>query len=172
MEREDPLEPLNETGSWHDQELAALFKRIEPPTPSSSFVAKTMRAVKREPLPDGRRPLRNPFPSVIGWAAAAALAGVGLCIAVMSQPLLASAFGALVTNGVGIGVRLVQFAGTGFAVMDFFASTGLAFSKAAVTREGTAGLLLTAVVGALALSALHRLLMSDGEGSSWRQELS
>jgi hypothetical protein len=54
-------------------------------------------------------------------------------------------------------------------LLDVLATTGLAVSRAAATTEGTAGLLLTALVGALSLSALHRLLMTEGEDSRWQE---
>jgi hypothetical protein len=171
MEREDPLAEWNEIGAETDEELAALFKSLEAPAPPSGFLARTMRAVKRAPLPAGRRPLRSPFTSVIGWAGAIAIVTGTFWMIAATQPLWASGFSRLLTSGIGIGVWLVQFSGAGFALADVFASTGLAFSKAAVTKEGTTGLLLTAAMGAFALSALRRLLVSDGEGSSW-QELS
>ena len=167
MEREDSMNEWNQIGSENDTELAALFKRLEEPAPSAHFLARTMRAVKREPLPAGRRRLRSPLTSSFGWAAAVAIVVISVWLIAVNHPTLGTGFGMLVTNGIAIGLWLVQFAGTGFAILDVFASTGLAFSKAAVTIEGTTGLLLTAAVGAFALSALHRLLMSDGEGSSW-----
>jgi hypothetical protein len=50
-------------------------------------------------------------------------------------------------------------------------TTGVAVLRAVATTEGTTGLVLTAIVGAVSLSALHRLLISEGEDSQW-QELS
>jgi hypothetical protein len=169
MEREDPLNDWNEIGSDNDEELAALFRSLDAPAPSSQFLARTMRAVKREPLPAGRKPLRNSITPLIGWAAALAIVTVSVWATAVSQPMLVSGFSMLVSNGIGIGVWLMQFSGTGFALQDVFTSTALAFSKAAMTKEGTTGLLLTVAMAAFALSALHRLLMSDGEGSSWQE---
>ena len=65
----------------------------------------------------------------------------------------------------------MQFSQMGLRLLDVLATAGLAVSRAAVTAEGTTGLVLTALVGALSLSALHRLLISKGEDSPW-QELS
>ena len=65
----------------------------------------------------------------------------------------------------------MQFTQTAVRVFDLLTTTGVAVSRAMVTAEGTAGLLLTAVVGALSLSALHRLLISKREEPEW-QELS
>jgi hypothetical protein len=171
MEHENPLADRNEIVLESDEGLAALFRSLERPAPSAGFLARTMMAVQREPIPAGRKPLRSPLTSLIGWAAAIAIIAVPVWMIAASQAFWAAGFTRLVTSGVGVGMWLVQFAGTGFALLDVFTSTGLAVSKAVMTREGTTGLLLTVAVGAFALSALHRLLMSDGEGSSW-QELS
>jgi hypothetical protein len=153
----------------HDDRLVDLFKTMEAPSPSPAFVVRTMRAVKRAPLPAGRRPLRGPFTTLAGWAAAVVIVAASAWMMAVGQPALASGFSVLVSKGIAIGIWLTQFSGAGFALLDVFASTGLAFSKAAVTKEGTTGLLLTAAIGAFALSALRRLLMSEREGSSWQE---
>ena len=165
MDRDNPRDDVG------DEEMLALFRSAELPAPPADFVARTMRAVARAPLPSGRKPLRDPLLSMFGWAAViAAVALVVLTIA-LSQPFVAAGFSRLITRGVGTGVWLMQLAQPGLRVLDVLATTGLAVSRAAATSEGTTGLLLTAVVGALSLSALYRLLMSEGEDSQW-QELS
>jgi len=68
-------------------------------------------------------------------------------------------------------MSMMQLVGTGIAVVDVFSTTGLAVARAAATVEGTTGLVLMGVVCALSLSALRRLLASEGEDSQW-QELS
>jgi hypothetical protein len=108
---------------------------------------------------------------MFGWAAVIASVALSVFAIAMSQPIVASSFSRLITRGVGTGVWLMQLAQPGLRVLDVLATTGLAVSRAAATAEGTTGLLLTAIVGALSLSALHRLLMSEGEDSRW-QELS
>jgi hypothetical protein len=65
----------------------------------------------------------------------------------------------------------MQLAHTLTTVLDVLTTTSLAVLRAAATIEGTTGLVLTAVVGAISLSALHRLLISEGEETQW-QELS
>jgi xanthine/uracil permease len=165
MERDNPLDGLN------DDELLMLFKSVEAPAPSRDFAARTMRAVVRAPLPAGRKALRDPLVSMFGWAAViAAVAFMVLAIG-LSQPIVAAGFSRLITRGVGTGVWLMQFWETGLRVLDVLTTTGLAVSRAAATAEGTTGLVLTAVVGALSLSTLHRMLISEGEDSQW-QELS
>lgn len=157
----------------HEDPLIALFRRVEAPAPSPDFVARTMRAVKREPLPASRRRLRNPLTIFVGWVAVIAGVALSASMIAVNQPLFASAFTTLVSGGIATGVSLMQFAGTGLALLDLFTTTGLAVSRAVVTREGSTGLLLIAVMGALSLSALHRLLMSEGtdKGVSRWQEL-
>ena len=165
MERDNPRDDVG------DEEMRALFRSAELPEPSADFVARTMRAVACAPLPPGRRPLRDPLASMFGWAAVIAAVALLVLTVALSQPIVAASFSRLITRGVGTGVWLMQLAQPGLRLLDVFATTGLAVSRAAATTQGTTGLLVTAVVGALSLSALHRLLMSEGEDSQW-QELS
>lgn len=165
MERDNPLNDLN------DEQLLAFFERADAPEPSRDFAARTMRAVLRAPLPAGRRPLRNPLASMVGWAAVIAAVALAVLAIALSQPIVTAGFSKLITRGVGTGVWLIQFGQPASRLLDVLTTTGLAVSRAAVTTEGTTGLLLTAVVGGLSLSALHRMLISEGEDSEW-QELS
>ncbi len=168
MEREDPLDPPDLIA---EEELVSLFRRSHAPVPPADFVERTMRAVRRAPLPAGRKPLRSPLASLLGWAAVVAGVSLSALMVVLANPVLAAGVTKLVGTGVGFGVWLMQFARTGLAVLDVFTTTGLAVARAAATTEGTAGLVLMAVTCALSLSALHRLLVSEGKGSQW-QELS
>ena len=165
MERDNPLNDLD------DEQLVALFELVDTPAPSPGFVARTMRAVVRAPLPVGRKPLRDPLGSMLGWAAVIAAVALAVLTIALSQPIVAASFSRLITRGVGTGVWLMQFGQTGLRLLDVLATMGLAVSRAAATTEGTTGLVLTAVVGVVSLSALHRLLISEGEDSQW-QELS
>ena len=165
MERDNPLNDVN------DDQLLEVFRSVDAPAPSADFVTRTMRVVMRDPVPAGRKALRDPLASMFGWAAViAAVAFLVLTIA-LSQPIVVSSFSRLITRGVGTGVWLMQFAQPAARLLDLLTTTGLAVSRAAATTEGTTGLVLTAVVGALSLSALHRLLISEREDSQW-QELS
>ena len=165
MERDNPRDDVG------DEEMRALFRSAELREPSADFVARTMRAVACAPLPPGRKPLRDPLASMFGWAAVIAAVALLVLTVALSQPIVAASFSRLITRGVGTGVWLMQLAQPGLRLLDVFATTGLAVSRAAATTQGTTGLLVTAIVGALSLSALHRLLMSEGEDSQW-QELS
>jgi hypothetical protein len=165
MERDDQLNDAT------DEQLIALFKSAEAPAPSANFAARTMRAVVRAPLPPGRKTLRNPLASMFGWAAVIAAVALAALTIVLSQPIVASSFSRLITRGVGTGVWLMQFVHTGLSLLDVLTTTGLAVSRAAVTAEGTTALVFTAVVGALSLSALHRLLISEGKDSQWQELL-
>jgi hypothetical protein len=165
MERDNPIDGLG------DAQLMALYKSVDAPAPSADFAKRTLRAVKRAPLPAGRKPLRDPLVSMFGWAAVIAAVALSVAAIALSQPLVASAFSRLITRGVGTGVWLMQLAHTLTTVLDVLTTTGLAVLRAVATTEGTTGLVLTAVVGAVSLSALHRLLISEGEETQW-QELS
>ena len=165
MERDNPFDDVSE------EELLELFRSAEAPLPSAEFASRTMRAVMREPVQTGRNALRDPLKSLFGWAAVIAAVALTVLAIVLTQPVVASGFSRLITLGVGTGVWLMQFAQTGVRVLNLLATAAAAVSRAMVTAEGTTGLVLTAVVGALSLSALHRLLISKREDSQW-QELS
>jgi hypothetical protein len=165
MERDNSFNGLS------DEQLIALFKGVDAPAPSADFAARTMRAVMRAPLPAGRKALRDPLAAMFGWAAVIATVALSVFAIALSQPLVASSFSRLITYGVGTGVWLMQLGHRLLTLMDVFSTTGLAVLRAVATFEGTTGLVLTAVVGGASLSALHRLLISEGEDSPW-QELS
>ena len=165
MERQDQLNG--------DGELASLFRSVDAPAPSSDFVARTMRAVKRAPLPAGRRRLRSARTTFAAWAGVVAGAALAAFAGAASQPLWVSALLTLLSAGLSTGVSLIQLAGTSLASSDLFITTGLAVSRVVFTKEGSAALLLIAAMGALSLSALQRLLIPQGSerGVSQWQEL-
>lgn len=165
MDRDNPRDDVS------DEELLALFRSAEPLAPPADFVAQAMRAVVRAPVPPGRKALRDPLASMFGWAAVIAAVALLVLALAISTPIVASSFSRLITHGVGTGVWLMQLAQPGLRLLGVLATTGLAISRAAATAQGTTGLLLTAVVGVLSLSALRRLLISEGEDPQW-QELS
>jgi xanthine/uracil permease len=165
MEREDPRHDLD------DEQMLALFALVVTPAPSPGFTAKTMRAVMRTQLPAGRKALRDPLAAMLGWAAVIAAVAFTVIAIGLSQPIIMASFSRLITRGVGTGVWLMQFGQIGLQLLDVLTTTSLAVTRAAGTAEGTTGLVLTAIVGAVSLSALHRLLISEGEDSQW-QELS
>ena len=110
MERDNPLDDLS------DDELLALFRSVDAPAPSADFVARTMRAVVRAPLPAGRKALRDPLASMFGWAAVIAAVAFAVLAIALSQPIVASSFSRLITRGVGTGVWLMQFGADGVEV--------------------------------------------------------
>ena len=63
MERDNPLDDLS------DERLLELFRGVDGPSPSPDFALRTMRAVMRDPVPAGRKALRDPLTSMFGWAA-------------------------------------------------------------------------------------------------------
>ena len=128
-----------------DARLLALFKSIEAPAPSAGFAARTMNAVKREALPAGRRPLRSPLASFLGWAAL--IAGVAdfrlgrRCESAVVRVRVHKARQRWHRRG-----RMVDAVhGRGARAARCLQHTGLAVSRAVVTREGSAGLLMIAV---------------------------
>jgi len=163
MERDNPLNDLD------DEQLLALFERVDAPEPPPDFVAATMRAVLRAPVPPGRRALRDPLRAMFGWAAVIAAVALAVLTIGLSQPIVVSGFSRLITHGVSTGVWLLHFGQTVSRLLDVLTTTGLAVSRAAVTTEGTTGLVLTAVVGVLSLLALYRVLISEGEDSQWQE---
>lgn len=165
------MERDNSTDGLSDAQLLALFKSCDTPAPSADFATRTLQAVKRAPLPAGRKPLRDPLVSMFGWAALIGAVALSLGAIALSHPLVSSGFSRLITRGVGTGVWLMQLAHTLTTVLDVLTTTSLAVLRAVSTTEGMTGLVLTAVVGAISLSALHRLLISEGEETQW-QELS
>lgn len=173
MEHEDPLKDTELHEAELDARLLTLFRSVDAPVPSSGFAARTMAAAKREPLPVGRRPLRSPLAALVGWAALIVGVAISAWSMAATQPQFVSTFSRLVSGGIGVGVWLMQFASAGLALSDVFTTTGLAVTRAVVTREGSVGLVLIAAIGAFSLSALHRLLMSEGpeRGVSQWQEL-
>ena len=166
MEREDPLDARD---TLSDEELLAMFRHVDAASPSADFVARTMQAVKRTSLPAGRKALRDPLTSLFGWAALIAGVSLSALMVVTTTPMVGALFTSLVGRGVGIGVWLMQFRGAMLALVNVFATTGLAVARAAATREGTAGLVLMALIGVVSLSLLHRLLTGEGEDSQWQE---
>jgi hypothetical protein len=172
LKPEDPRESAATDEGELDARLLALFRGAEAPGPSSDFASRTLRAVKRERLLPGRRPLRGPLVGVLGWAALIAGVATSAWAIAVSQPLFASVFAGLLGGGISAGVWLMQFAGAGLALSDLFATTGLAVSRVVVTKEGFTGLVVIAALGALSLSALYRLMSDVPErGVSLWQEL-
>jgi len=163
MERDNPIDDVS------DERLLELFRSVEAPSPSPDFARRTMQAVMRDPVPAGRKALRDPLTSMFGWAAVIGAVALSALALVLTQPIVATGFSRLITRGVGTGVWLMQFTQTAVRVLDLLTTTGVAVSRALVTAEGTTGLVLTAVVGALSLSALHRLLISKREEPEWQE---
>ena len=165
MERDNPLDDVD------DEQLLAAFAQMDALQPSPEFVSKTMRAVRRAPLPAGRVALRDPLTSMFGWAALIAAVAFGVLAISLSEPIVPAVFSRLITRGVGTGMWLLQLAPMGLRMFDVMATMGDAVSRAAMTAEGATGLVMSAVVGVVSLSGLHRVLISEREASQW-QELS
>jgi hypothetical protein len=165
MDRDNPLDDVD------DAQLVAAFAHIDAPQLPPDFTAKTMRAVRRAPLPAGRVPLRDPLLSMFGWAALIASVAFAVLAISLGEPIVVAAFSRLITRGVGTGMWLLQLAPMGLRLFEVMATMGDAVSRAAMTAQGATGLVMSAVVGAVSLSGLHRVLISEREDSQW-QELS
>jgi hypothetical protein len=150
-----------------DEQLTALFHSVQPPAPPAGFVSRTMHAVRRAPLVDGRSPLRRPWTVPFGWAALVTAAIAAMYGFLNNQPLAAEAVSSLVAFGVRVGMRLVQSVHTTSLVFELLATTSRVVSHAMSTREGTVGLMVMALVAATSLTMLNKLLFSGKESSSW-----
>jgi hypothetical protein len=154
-----------------DDSLTALFKRVDAPKPLPGFTSRTMKAVRREALPAGRRALGHPLVVPFGWAASIAVAMAGAYFILTIRPAVAESFAWLLAAGVRAGMWLLQFVGWAATFFGLFSTTGFAVARVVATRDGSISLTLIAAVAALSLAALRRLLITENEVSPW-QELS
>jgi hypothetical protein len=154
-----------------DARLREMFRSARALEPSEGFAARTMNAVRLEPLPAGRRALRHPWSAPVGWTvlvSAAAVITYGILVnEAIAARMLASAF----TVSLHASAQFVRCVPAVLATTELFVTVGNALSRAAATRQGTTTLMLTVAVAATVLLALQRLLFSTQEESEW-QELS
>jgi hypothetical protein len=154
-----------------DAKLSEMFRsagRLEPP---AGFAERTMKAVRVEPLPAGRRVLRHPWRAPVGWTILIAAIAVIVYGVLLNEAVAAKMLASVVGVTLQSGAQLVRYLVAVFAMTELFATVGNAVSRAAATREGTTTLMMTAAVAGSSLLALQRLLFSKGEESQW-QELS
>jgi hypothetical protein len=153
----------------HEEQFHELFRSLNAVEPSAGFADRTMKAVKASALPPGRVPLRHPLGSVAAWAALIA-GGIVLAWALV-LPLLGTEIARIVSRGIGLGAWLAQVGATSVAVLDLLVVPSTTVMRAVVTREGIVGLLLVSAVGAFSMSALYRLLTTEGSGgvSRWQE---
>lgn len=154
-----------------DESLTALFKSVDAPAPLPGFTSRTMKAVRRAPLPAGRSALRHPLTAPIAWGALIGGSALAAGLLAVSQPGVAEMFASLLNVGIRVGIWLMHLIGNFAALSDLFTTTGMAIARSVATTQGSIGLVLTAATGALALAALRRLLVSESEAPKW-QELS
>ena len=154
-----------------DEQLHELFRSLVAAEPTAGFANRTMKAVKLEPLPAGRVPLRHPLGSVAAWAALIA-GGVILAWALV-VPQLGTGVMRLVGRGIGFSGWLVQLFAASLSVLDVLLAPSTAVTRAVVTREGVAGLVFVSAIGLFSASALHKLLSAENSerGPSRWQEL-
>jgi hypothetical protein len=149
-----------------DERLMSLL-RSDRPVPPAGFVARTMKAVRRAPLPEGRQPLHRPWTVPLGWVALISASAAMAYSVLMNQRVAAELLSSVLAFGVRLGMRLLQSVHTSSMVFDVLVTTGRVAAHAMSTREGSAGLMLMALVAAVSLTMLNRLLVSEKESSSW-----
>jgi hypothetical protein len=154
-----------------DAKLVDLFRSIERAEPSPDFVARTMNAIRVEPLPAGRRALRHPWSAPLLWTMLVGVAAVVVYGVFLDEAVAAKMLASVVALTLQVGAQLVRYLVAVFAMTELFATVGDAVSRAAATREGTTTLMWTAALAGSSLLALQRLLFSKGEEPQW-QELS
>jgi hypothetical protein len=154
-----------------DARLSEMFRSAGPLEPPAGFAARTMQAVRVEPLPAGRRAFRHQWSGPVGWTMLVGAAAVIAYGVVLNEAIAARMLASVLGVTLQAGAQLVRYLVAVFAMTELFATVGNAVSRAASTREGTTTLMLTAVVAGTSLLALQRLLFSKGEESQW-QELS
>jgi hypothetical protein len=154
-----------------DARLSEMFRSVGPLEPTAGFAARTVQAVRVEPLPAGRRALRHPWSGPVRWTMLAAAAALIVYGGVLNEAIAAKMLASVLAFTLQAGAQLVRYLVAVLAMTEFFATVGSAVSRAAATREGTTTLMLTAAVAGSSLLALQRLLSSKGEESQW-QELS
>ena len=152
-----------------DARLSEMFRSAGPLEPSAGFTARTMEAVRVEPLPAGRRALRHPWSAPVGWMMLVGTAAVIVCGVVANEAIAARMLASALAFTLHAGAQLVRYLVAVFAMTELFATVGNAVSRAAATREGTTTLMLTAAVAGSSLLALQRLLFSKGEESQWQE---
>jgi hypothetical protein len=151
-----------------DARLLELFRAVEQPELSPGFASRTLKAVHDAPLPDGRQRLRSLWSVRLGWGAFTGAAAATAYVFV-NLPLAARVFASMIGFTLDAAAALVRFVFAGLAWSELFMTIGRAVATAAATREGTTTLIVTAVVAGIALSALRRLLSSEGEASQWHE---
>jgi hypothetical protein len=150
-----------------DESLSALFRSVERPEAPSGLASRTVKAVRRAPLPPGRRALRLPWTTPLGWAALVAAAAATTYGIAVSQPLFVELFASLLAFGIHAGMWLLQLIHTGAAISGVLATTGGVVARAMSTRQATAALTLMTGLAAFSLLMLNKLLFSEKESFSW-----
>jgi len=151
-----------------DRDLSELFKAAGPIEPPADFVERTVLAARAAQLPEGRRALSY-RPHVAWWIAASILAATGGVLVLAGAPLVATSLALAVRGGLHTAFWLSRSVELWVSVSRVSSAVGLAMARAMVTAEGLSVLLVTSLVSALALAALHRLLSFEGEKSQWQE---
>jgi hypothetical protein len=152
-----------------DAAFGALFALVQPQGPRPGFARRVVERARREPLPAGRHAFMPRWVRPI----AAAVGIVGTMVAVNAvtiafQPaVLAEPFAWAVSAAVGAGVGMLQLLSPVFGLWSVATSIARALAIALTTPEASLALSLAVIAGALAFTALHRMLLSKEESSVW-----
>src|SRR5204862_7973798 len=105
-----------------EEQLTRLFQSAPRPALSAGFVSRTMKAVRRAPLPEGRHPLRRPWTVPAGWVALVMAAAAAAYGAFSDQAVVAEVLSLLVVAGVSAGMWVVQSVHTSSMVFEVLAT--------------------------------------------------
>jgi hypothetical protein len=152
-----------------DTRLSEMFRSAAPLEPSAGFAARTMKAIRVEPLPASRRSLRHPWSAPVGWTMLVGATAMIVYGVFVNEAVAAKMLASVIAVTLEAGAQLVRYLVAVFAMTELFATVGNAVSRAAATREGTRTLMWTAAVASSSLLALQRLLFSKVEESQWQE---
>ena len=141
-----------------DESLGTLFRSAGAPAPPAGFTSRTMKAVRRAPLPAGRRALRHPLVTPVSWTVLIAAAAAALAAVV---PAVAAFFASALVGAVRANLWVLHSVTVGFAWADLLRVIGRAVALGIATKQGSLGMIVIVATAAFSLSALRRLLDLD-----------
>ena len=144
-----------------DDSLGTLFRSAGAPAPLPGFTSRTMKAVRRAPLPAGRRALRHPLVAPISWTVLIAATAAALAAVVAAHPAVATFFASVLVGAVRANLWVLHSVTVGFAWADLLRVIGRSVALGIATRQGSFGMIVIVATAAFSLSALRRLLNLD-----------
>ena len=144
-----------------DNSLGVLFRSAGALAPLPEFTSRTLKAVRRAPLPAGRRALRHPLVAPISWTVLIAAAAGALAAVVAAHPAVATFVASVLVGAVRANLWVLHSVTVGFAWADLLRVIGRAVALGIATPQGSLGIMVIVATAALSLSALRRLLDLD-----------